>query len=329
MIKTTVNREHKSNLFAMIFSDRENALSLYNSINGTDYQDPQDLEFNTIGDVVYMGMKNDVSFLFGGDMNLYESQSTWNPNMPLRGLFYFSMLYQAYVKLHRLNIYSKVRLSLPLPKYVVFYNGTSKEPDYQQLRLSDSFVPHQKDGAPPCVECIAHVLNINAGHNGALMDGCRKLYEYSYLVAAIRSRLARGLTLSAAADEAVLECIASGVLEEFLIRHRSEVRQVILMEYDEELHISSEKALSYQEGFQKGAAQGISQGSLQKLIQQVCRKMAKAKSPESIAEELEEDMNTIRRICDAAAELGPDCDCDQIYQLLQKEEAAVGGYPES
>ncbi len=113
MIRTTVNREYKSNLFAMIFSDRENALSLYNSINGTAYENPQDLEFNTIGDVVYMGMKNDVSFLFGGDMNLYEGQSTWNPNMPLRGLFYFSMLYQAYVRVHRLNIYSNVRLSLP------------------------------------------------------------------------------------------------------------------------------------------------------------------------------------------------------------------------
>ena len=73
-----VNREYKSGLFAWIFSDREAALSLYNSMNGTSYNDPDALEFTTLENVIYMGMKNDVSFLIGSDMNLYEHQSTWN-----------------------------------------------------------------------------------------------------------------------------------------------------------------------------------------------------------------------------------------------------------
>ena len=109
----TVNREYKSSLFARIFSEPEAALSLYNSLNGTDYDDPAGLEINTIESVLYIGWKNDVSFLIGSDMNLYEHQATWNPNMPLRGLFYFADLYRGYVSSRSLDIYAGCRLSCP------------------------------------------------------------------------------------------------------------------------------------------------------------------------------------------------------------------------
>lgn len=84
-----VNRQHKDRLFRMIFRDKKDLLSLYNAVNGSHYTDPKDLEITTIEDVLYMGMKNDVSFLIEEYLNLYEAQSTWNPNMPLRGVFYF------------------------------------------------------------------------------------------------------------------------------------------------------------------------------------------------------------------------------------------------
>lgn len=97
----------------MIFNNKEDLLQLYNAINHTDYQNPDDLEVNTLEDVLYLSMKNDVSFLVGGTMNLYEHQSTFNPNMPLRGVFYFGRLYQGYVAKNDLDIYGGKKITAP------------------------------------------------------------------------------------------------------------------------------------------------------------------------------------------------------------------------
>ena len=175
--KQTHNRQYKDRLWRMIFNNKEDLLQLYNAINYTDYQNPDDLEVNTLEDVLYLSMKNDVSFLVGGTMNLYEHQSTFNPNMPLRGVFYFSRLYEGYVADNNLMIYHEKRVRLPKPKYIVFYNGTKNQPDSMELKLSDCF--ENTDNDAPCLECTATMLNINYGHNQELMKHCRRLKEYS------------------------------------------------------------------------------------------------------------------------------------------------------
>ncbi len=119
-LKTTpfgyhINRKYKDSLFRLLFSEKEGALELYNALNGSSYEDPDILEITTIDDVIYMGIKNDLSFLVEGKMHLLEEQSSWSENMPLRGLFYFSNLYQSYVEKNQLNIYSSKRLPLPQP----------------------------------------------------------------------------------------------------------------------------------------------------------------------------------------------------------------------
>lgn len=250
MTNVHVNRRYKDSLFRMIFSGKQELLELYNAINGSDYEDPGELTVTTIEDVLFMGMKNDVSFLIGRYLNLYEAQATWCPNMPLRGLFYFSRLYQGYVKEHQLDIYSRKQLDLPWPRYIVFYNGSLDMPDRTELRLSDSFCPEA--AASSSLECIASVLNINRGHNQQIMKSCRKLYEYAYLVNEVRSGLDQGLKLEAAIDRAVAECITHDILKGFLLKHREEVREMILSEYDEELHIRGEKQISYEEGIATG-----------------------------------------------------------------------------
>ena len=108
-----------------------------------------------------------------------------------------------------------------------------KEPDRQELRLSDSFI--RSDGQPS-LECIAQVININYGQNQELMEACKKLGEYSYFVAKVRENLKEGLTLETAVDRAVVSCIREDVLRSFLEKHRMEVKDVILTEFDEELH---------------------------------------------------------------------------------------------
>lgn len=249
MTEVTGNRKYKDRLFHFIFREKEDLLSLYNAINQSSYDNPEELEITTIDDILYMGMKNDMSFLVDDYLNLYEAQSTWNPNMPLRGLFYFSRLYAGYVESHNLDIYSRTQLKLPTPKYVVFYNGHQKEAEKTQLSLSDSF--EKQDGQNPCLECKATVLNINCGHNRELMEKCRKLYEYAYLVGRIRDFLSSGKTLESSIDLAIKDCLADGILVDFLSKHRAEVKFMILSEYNEELHLKD----TYEVGKTDGANQ--------------------------------------------------------------------------
>lgn len=92
------------------------------------YQNEEELTITTLEDVIYLGMKNDISFMIGASMSLYEQQSTWNENMPLRGTIYFAGLYQAYVTRNRYNLYGSRRIPLPVPRYIVFYNGEEDGP---------------------------------------------------------------------------------------------------------------------------------------------------------------------------------------------------------
>jgi len=177
-----------------------------------------------------------------------------NPNMPLRGLFYFARLYAGYVETHNLNIYSSVQLKLPTPQYVVFYNGTEKDDERTTLKLSASY--EKQGNGEPSLECTATVLNINRGHNKELMEKCRKLYEYSYLIGKIRDYLGLGKTLESAIDLAVDNCVTNGILEEYLRKHRAEVKFMILSEYDEERHMRQ----TYEEGRAEGERLGRAEG---------------------------------------------------------------------
>lgn len=68
----TSNRNVKDRLFRFIFQDKKDLLDLYNAVNQSDYTNIDDFEVNTLDDAIYLSMKNDISFLIGGTMNLYE-----------------------------------------------------------------------------------------------------------------------------------------------------------------------------------------------------------------------------------------------------------------
>jgi hypothetical protein len=180
-----------------------------------------------------MGMKNDISFLIRFVLALYEHQSTWNPNEPLRGFMYFSDLYQKYIANNNLNIYGSKLIKLPTPQYIVFYNGDdSKMPhDEMKLRLSDAFDDNSVSGE---FEWTATVKNINLGRNRELMEKCHVLEEYSILIDKIKRYTKEKGNIEDAVDRAVNECIAEGVLADFLISHKAEVMDVCLTEYNEE-----------------------------------------------------------------------------------------------
>lgn len=265
---TKINKKYKDRLFRMAFCEKKDLLELYNAMNGSSYSDPEELEIVTLDDVIYMGLKNDVAFLIDEVLNLWEHQSTWNPNMPLRGLFYFSDEYRKYIEKRHLNIYGSRRVMLPLPQYVVFYNGPENRPERSVLPLSQSFCNMNPEHAA-CIELKATVININRGYNETLMKQCKKLRDYAEFTSRVRDELKEASSLEEAVELAVDYCIRNDILAEFLSSHRAEVCEVILTEYDEEMHIASEKEISREEGLLKGREEGIRALIMDNLEKQV------------------------------------------------------------
>ena len=180
------NQKHKDRLFQKVFERKEDLLALYNAVNHTSYTNAEELEITTLDDVIYLSMKNDLSFIISATLNLYEHQSTFNANMPIRGLLYFARLYEAYIKKNKLDIYGHKMIDLPEPRYIVFYNGRSNQPDEKELKLSDAF---HSDNPNPVLECRARMININLGHNQELMEDCKRLWDYSYFIAEVNKLL--------------------------------------------------------------------------------------------------------------------------------------------
>lgn len=244
------NIKVKDRLFRFIFRKKEDLLDLYNAVNDSNYLNIEDLEVNTLEDAVYLSMKNDISFLIGGTMNLYEHQSTYNPNMPIRGLIYLMTLYKQHIDLNDINVYGEKQQKLPCPQYLVFYNGTKKQPDRVILKLSDAF--EKIEGKEPCIECKAIMLNINYGCNRKLMEKCRRLEEYAIFIATVRNHYKECKNVNMAVNLAVDECISKGILKDILIRQRVEVVSMLLTTFNQEVYEKGIRA----EGFEAGELLG-------------------------------------------------------------------------
>lgn len=300
---------------------KKNLLELFNALNGTNYEDENELEINTIEDTIYMGMKNDVSCIIQSNMAMYEQQSTWNPNMPLRGILYSARLFSKYIKANKLNIYSEKLIKIPTPQYYVFYNGKKKIGDKVILKLSDAFSAPQNEGQ---FEWTATVLNINEDHNEELLSKCKILREYAILVDRIKENKQKYDTVEETVESAVDYCIKNNILREFLREHRSEVIMSLLTEYDEEETMGYVRRDAYRDGekagMEKGIEQGMQQGEMTKLISMVNKKMQKGKSIEEIVEDLEEDRETIEKIVKVIEENGQDFNVDVVYKTINKME---------
>ena len=247
------NRKYKDRLFQRVFRDKKYLLELYNAINGTNYTNVEDLDITTLEDVLFMSMKNDKSFIISSTMNLYEHQSTVNPNMPIRGLLYFAQLYDEYIKMHELNVYGKKLVKLPMPQYIVFYNGKDKLPDNQILLLSDCFecnpdTPQMK----PALECEARVINVNEGHNAELMNKCNRLQQYSQFIALINQNIDEGMSIPDAINTAIDYCITNNILTDVLIRNRGDVMHMLLTEFDEKKFAKNIRNEGFDEGHKLG-----------------------------------------------------------------------------
>ncbi len=250
------NRNVKDRLFCYIFEhDRKSLLKLYNALNGTDYRDEQALQIVTLDNVVYMAMNNDVAFLLGASLNLYEHQSTLCPNLPLRFLIYLAAEFESLVGKNGGNIYGSSLIRLPAPRCVVFYNGEDAAEEEQNLQLTDAFTDENGKKQKSCLNLTVRVLNINYGYNEELMSGCRRLEEYSLFVAKLKEFQRRDFSLDEAIDSAVAYCIEHRILDDILLPFQTEVKKMLLTEYDEKKTMKAFRKEAFQEGYQKGEAE--------------------------------------------------------------------------
>lgn len=248
-VSLPVNRIYKDRLYKMIFNDKSELLKLYNAINGTHYDDPEMLTITTLDNAIYMTMENDLSFIIDMRLALYEQQSTVNPNLPLRFLMYITDIYSAYTK--DMNIYGSKKVQIPLPSFVIFYNGVKSQPDRTEFLLSELFHPTTDQ---PALELKAVMLNINKGHNQELMNACHTLRDYSEYVARIRTYSAE-MPLTDAVEKAITECIHENILRDFLLKNRAEAKAMSIYEYDEEKTLRMFREEGYEDGERNGKIQ--------------------------------------------------------------------------
>ena len=255
MDRDTVDREYKNNLFCDLFSEKKNALSLYNALNHTEYTNVDDLEIVTLSDVIFMQQKNDVSIMFQNEIELWEHQSTLNYNMPLRGLIYFAHNIDGILKSKGITLYRKKVVKIPSPEYYVFYNGMEDAPECQDLKLSDSFIIPREG-----YEWTAHMLNINIGHNQKLLNLCPVLKGYALLIYYIREYQKEAGNLKSAVERAINRCIQEDLLKNYLLKKKAEVELMLLTEFNQEVYEQVIREESRAEGHKEGRKEGRAEG---------------------------------------------------------------------
>ena len=275
------NREYKSDVFSMLMEDKANALSVYNVLNGTNLTNPDELEIHTLDKGVSLTVRNDAAFVVDAALSVYEHQSTVCPNMPVRNLVYYTTIVSKLLK--NKNIYGRKMIKIPVPKFVVFYNGMDEQPAEYNMKLSDAF---EKKTDNPELELVCKVYNINYGKNKELLNKCRVIKEYMIFVDYVRHyhKEQDYEELATAINRAIDRCIEEGVLAEFLKENRSEVVKVTQLDYTFDRQIMLEREDAREEGREEGRQEGREEGR-QEAIERIVRNMLKLnKSVQEIVE---------------------------------------------
>ena len=244
-----VKKTYKDSLFRTIFKDKKRLAHLYQALSGEKVSG-EDIHLNTLRGVFMNDVKNDISFRVGNRLIiLIEHQSTWNPNMPLRFFWYLSRLYRSYVNLD--VIYRSTLVEIPTPEFYVLYNGTATIPDFQELKLSDSFA--QPGNA---LELKVQCYNINFEEGKKLLSSCHELMAYSVFVNQVRIEQQKGLSLFSAVKAAIRYCESHDLMTSFFSNKEKEVYDMVSFKWDDNLA----KKIASEEGREEGLREGRAEG---------------------------------------------------------------------
>ena len=275
------NREYKSDVFSMLMEDKANALQVYNALNGSSYEDPEQVEIVSLESGMSLSIRNDAAFIVDMNLSIYEHQSTYNPNMPLRSLIYFASYLKKIVG--KRDLYSPRTILIPTPHFAVFYNGLNDRPAKEVIRLSASY---EKPTDQPELELVCTVYNINPGKDQGLLNMCTVLEEYTQFVEAVRRF--DGDDPEVSVKKAIDYCISNHILEDFLRKRWTEVLKAMTIdmtfERREELFRQEEREIGRAEGLVRGRDEAVI-NSIKSIMKTMNYTAEKAMETLSIAEE--------------------------------------------
>ena len=283
----TANREYKDSVFSLYLSDPERLIDVYNAVAKTNYPPDTPVEINTLTDVLYKNQINDLSFVLDDQVVvLIEHQSTINKNMALRLYMYSARVYEKITK--QKPLYKRKQVKIPVPQFIVLYNGNEPFPEHEVQKLSDSFIVEQEN---PQLELKVNIYNINYEVNAEIVQKSKSLNEYSHFIGKIKENLADGLVLEEAIQNAIEYGINHDIMKEFLEQNGTEVANMLLSGWnmDEALAVSKEEGFEdgyeagERHGMMRGMAAGKAEGAAQERAQNI-RALKDVLSPEKIAE---------------------------------------------
>ena len=268
-IETQTNRKYKDSVFVDLFahdeSAKENFISLYNALHGTNL-DAKTTEVQPVmlEQVLYMKFYNDVAMLVDDKIVvLVEHQSTINENMPFRMLEYIARIYEKITDPKKK--FGKTMIKIPMPEFYVFYNGTEDFPSESVMKLSDAFMKMEddfKDDKFPSkqkfpLEISVKVININVDKENPILQRCKVLKEYSGFIEQVRFNIENNIPEPF--TTAIKQSSRNGFLADYLQRKSTEVQNMLLMEYDYATDIEVQR----EEAFEKGLSQGEYQAKIE------------------------------------------------------------------
>jgi hypothetical protein len=266
-----VNRNHKDSVFSALFSNPDVLRELYSAIKGITLPPDIPVNINTLTDVLYKGQINDVSFTIDNRLIvLIEHQSTISSNLPLRLLQYMSYVYEKII--NRKKIYQPKLEKIPMPEFIVLYNGSAPYPDYKELKLSDAFMdieglkPKNTNEVP--LELIVKVYNINQGHNSEILKKCKTLGGYSIFVDKVRE-YRKQYILEEAFTLAINYCIENDIQKNFFETHSSEVINMLLMEWNQDDALEAAREDGREEGMEFAARNALTEGFSTESVQKI------------------------------------------------------------
>ena len=298
MTQEKTNRNYKDSVFVDLFAHdvtaKENFISLYNALHGTNLEvETTDIQPVMLERVLYMKYYNDIAMLIDGKIViLIEHQSTINQNMPFRFLEYIARIYEKITT--KDEKFGRKLVKLPVPEFYVFYNGKDDYPTESVMKLSDAFMqlgdnselknPFENANYP--LEISVKVININVDKENSILKRCETLKQYSEFIEQVRFNIEN--VVPEPFTTAIKEAIKKGFLSDYLNRKSTEVQNMLLAEYDYDTDIAVQRKEAFDDGVSIGRNEGISigllQGEYKKAIETAKKFLAMGLSVEQVAD---------------------------------------------
>ena len=291
MTQEKTNRNYKDSVFVDLFAHditaKENFISLYNALHGTNLKvETTDVQPVMLERVLYMKYYNDIAMLIDGKIViLIEHQSTINKNMPFRFLEYIARIYEKITT--KDEKFGRKLVKLPIPEFYVFYNGKDDYPTESIMKLSDAFMQldgklkNQIENANYPLEISVKVININVDKENPILKRCEALKEYAEFIEQVRFNIENNVFEPF--TTAIKEAIKKGFLSDYLNRKSTEVQNMLLAEYDYDIDIAVQRREAFDDGIAIGEERGISKGAQQKAIETAKNLLSIGLSQEQIA----------------------------------------------